>query len=236
MIHRDIKPGNILVEEREDGTLKPYIIDFGLAREVEDEGQTQTGAVLGTPAYMPPEQAQGDVRCDGSSLGRVFARRDAVRRDRGAAAVRRGASVEALDERWRYEDAPALGKVKKGVPADLETIVMKCLEREPSRRYDSARALAEDLQRFSTASPIQAKRASFGYVVLKKARKHKLAHGALVVLALGCARWSRGRMGAGAAAGGGAGERFGAGARREREGDGALLARGVRVADSRRRA
>jgi eukaryotic-like serine/threonine-protein kinase len=174
IIHRDIKPGNIMVERRIDGTLKPYIMDFGLAKEVEEKGKTVTGAILGTPAYMSPEQAQGDVR--------VMDRRSDV--------YSLGATLYSLiaghppfvaDHPWRllllvgFEDAPALSKVKKGVPADLETIVMKCLERDPGRRYDSARALALDLQRYLDGEPILGRRASIGYVLWKKARKHKLA-------------------------------------------------------------
>ncbi|MDI1433021.1 protein kinase domain-containing protein [Polyangium sorediatum] len=183
VIHRDIKPGNILVEAREDGSLKPYVMDFGLAREVSDRGETRTGAVLGTPAYMPPEQAKGDVRAmdrrsDVYSLGATLY--DVIA----------GRPPFVADHAWNllmavaYEEAPPLGTVKKGVPAELETIVMKCLEREPSRRYESARALAEDLQRFLDGEPILARRASIGYVLLKKARKHKLAT-SLLVIALG---------------------------------------------------
>ena len=181
MIHRDIKPGNILVEAREDGSLKPYVMDFGLAREVEDRGQTQTGAVLGTPAYMPPEQAKGDVRAmdrrsDVYSLGATFY--DVIA----------GRPPFVADHAWNllmavaYEEAPPLGGVKRGVPAELETIVMKCLEREPPRRYESARALAEDLQRFLDGEPIRARRASLGYVLWKKARKHKLATSLLALV------------------------------------------------------
>lgn len=184
MIHRDIKPGNVLIEAREDQTLKPYIMDFGLAREVEDKGQTQTGAVLGTPAYMPPEQAIGDVRAldrrsDVYSLGATLY--DVIA----------GRPPFVKDHPWdllmavAYEEAPPLGKAKKGVPADLETIVMRCLEREPSRRYESARALADDLQRYLDGEPIQAKRASLGYVLWKKAKKHKLLASLLVSLLVG---------------------------------------------------
>ncbi|HVK67054.1 MAG TPA: serine/threonine-protein kinase, partial [Polyangium sp.] len=186
LIHRDLKPGNILVEVGADGDIKPYVMDFGLAREVADRGETVTGAVVGTPAFMSPEQARGDVRT----------------LDRRSDVYSLGATLYDLvadqppfvaPHAWKllmmvaFEDAPALGKVKKGVPADLETIVMKCLERDPARRYDSARALAEDLQRFLDGEPIQARRASIGYVLWKKARKHKLATavgGVLFVAAL----------------------------------------------------
>src|SRR5262249_19717012 len=159
-----IKPGNVLVERREDGSHKPYIMDFGLAREVEEKGETRTGAIVGTPAYMPPEQARGDVRAmdrrsDVYSLGATLY--DVIA----------GRPPFEPEHPWKlllmvaYDDPPALGKLKKGVPQDLETIVMKCLERDPARRYDSARALAEDLQRFLDGEPIEGKRASLGYIL-----------------------------------------------------------------------
>ncbi|MBK9260036.1 MAG: protein kinase [Polyangiaceae bacterium] len=188
LIHRDIKPGNILVEKQADG-LKPYIMDFGLAKEVADQGQTVTGAVLGTPAYMAPEQARGELRqmdrrSDVYSLGATLYE------------VLAGQPPFVAQHTWKllmmvaFEDPQPLSALKKGLPADLETIVMKCLERDPGRRYDSARALAEDLQRFLDGEPIMARRASLGYVVLKKARKHKFvtALGSMTVvgaLALG---------------------------------------------------
>ena len=185
LIHRDLKPQNILVERAEDGSNKPYVVDFGLAREVEERGQTVTGAVVGTPAYMPPEQALGEVRAldrrsDVYSLGATLF--DLVA----------GQPPFTSEHPWQllmkvaYEDAPSIGRIKKGIPADLETIVMKCLERDPARRYDSARALAEDLGRFLDGDPIQGRRASFGYVAWKRIKKHKLL-AALGVMAVAAA-------------------------------------------------
>jgi eukaryotic-like serine/threonine-protein kinase len=184
MIHRDLKPGNILIEQREDGTWKPYVVDFGLARQVEDHEHTQTGEVLGTPAYMSPEQANGDVheldrRTDVYSLGATLY--DVIA----------GRPPFVSEHPWKLlvmmalEDPPPLRKVKPEVPKDLETIVMKCLERDRARRYDSARALAEDLQRLLDGEPIQAKRAAWGYVLWKKAHKHKLLTALVGVLVLG---------------------------------------------------
>lgn len=183
IIHRDIKPGNILCEKLPDGTVKPYIMDFGLAREVEGKGQTQTGAVIGTPAYMPPEQAKGDVRSmdrrsDVYSLGATLY--DVIANRPPFVAENSWSLLMAV----AYEDPPALGKVKPGVPLDLETIVTKAIEREPTRRYDSAKAFAEDLQRYLDGDPIFARRSSLGYVLWKKAKKNKwLAALAVTLLA-----------------------------------------------------
>ncbi len=184
MIHRDLKPGNILVEKHEDGTWKPYVVDFGLARQVEDHSQTQTGEVLGTPQYMSPEQANGDVheldrRTDVYSLGATLY--DVIA----------GRPPFVSEHPWKLlvmmtlEDPPPLREVKPGVPRDLDTIVMKCLEREREHRYDSARALADELQRVLDGEPIQAKRASWSYVLWKKAQKNKLLTALLAVLVLG---------------------------------------------------
>ncbi len=181
IIHRDIKPGNILCEKLPDGTMKPYIMDFGLAREVEGKGQTQTGAVIGTPAYMPPEQAKGDVRAmdrrsDVYSLGATLYD------------VLAGRPPFVSENSWSllmavaYEDPPPLGKVKTGVPIDLETIVSKSIEREPARRYESAKALAEDLQRYLDGDPIFARRSSIGYVLWKRAKKNKWLTALVVTL------------------------------------------------------
>jgi serine/threonine-protein kinase len=173
-IHRDIKPGNIMIERGEDGSCKPYVMDFGLARELEAWGQTMTGAIAGTPAFMAPEQARGEIRAldrrtDVYSLGATLY--DLLA---GRPPFKSSSLIELL-RRVGHEEAPPLRQVNREIPEDLETIVMKCLEREPHRRYDSARALAEDLARYLDGEPLNARRASLGYVLLKKARKHKLA-------------------------------------------------------------
>ncbi|APR85165.1 serine/threonine protein kinase [Minicystis rosea] len=196
LIHRDIKPQNILVARPEDGAPRPYVMDFGLAREVAERGQTMTGAVVGTPAYMPPEQALGDVR----ALDR---RSDVYALGATLYDVLAGRPPFVSEHPWKllmsvaYDDPPSLAQVKRGLPADLETIVMKCLERDPRRRYDSARALAEDLQRFLDGEPIHGKRASMGYVLWKKAKKHRLVT-ALALTAVAAALslggvWIKGR-------------------------------------------
>jgi predicted Ser/Thr protein kinase len=196
VIHRDIKPGNILVERGEDGSFKPYVMDFGLAREVAGEGQTVTGAVLGTPAYMAPEQARGDNR----SLDR---RSDVYSLGATLYELLAGRPPFEGEHAWKvlikvaHEEAPALSRVQKDIPKELETITMKCLEREPGRRYESAKAFGDDLQRFLDGEPILARRAALSYVLWKRVRKNRLAASlvataaGLVVLLFGV--WMKGR-------------------------------------------
>jgi len=184
LVHRDVKPGNILVERTEDKTWRPFVMDFGLARIVGEVGETMTGNVAGTPAYMAPEQARGEIRSldrrtDVYSLGATFYD------------ILAGHPPFVDDHPWKLlmridtEDAPALRSVSKNVPLDLETIVMKCLEREPDRRYDSARAFGEDLQRYLDGEPVLARKSSVLYRLAKRARKHKwlvsLAAAAIII-------------------------------------------------------
>jgi serine/threonine-protein kinase len=197
LIHRDLKPQNIMVEVQADGACKPYVVDFGLARDVAKEGETVTGAVLGTPAYMPPEQALGRVRAmdrrsDVYSLGATLYRMLA-----GRPPFVRESDYELLVAVANEEPEP-LRRVDPSIPADLETITMKCLAKEPERRYPSARALAEDLQRWLDGEPIAGRREGPGRRLLRRARKHKalvatVSLAALSVLVLGGvalrARW-----------------------------------------------
>lgn len=196
VLHRDVKPSNILVERGEDGAWKPYIMDFGLAREMGDSGNTITGAIMGTPAFMAPEQAAGKVRSldrrtDVYSLGATLY--DVLSGQKPFAA---DSLVLLLDKVMNEEPVP-IRRVDRNIPADLEAIVMKCLEKEPSARYESARALGDDLQRFLDGDPVKARRASLAYVLLKRAKRHRaavaLAGAALLAVLVVAALWIRGR-------------------------------------------
>jgi predicted Ser/Thr protein kinase len=195
LIHRDLKPANILVERPEDGGLKPYVMDFGLARDWHEE-HTATGSVLGTPHYMAPEQARGEVgrldrRVDVYSLGATL-----YQVLTGVPPFTAGNTLELLSRIQSEEPRPPR-QLDPDIPLDVEAIVLKCLEKERSARYDSARALGEDLERFLSGEPVHARRAGPGYRLSKKLRKHRLVVGlgslalAGVFLALGQAALTR---------------------------------------------
>jgi serine/threonine protein kinase len=152
VIHRDLKPANVLLLE--DGT--PKITDFGLAKKVEETGQTATGAVMGTPSYMAPEQAGGkkeqlgpatDVYALGAILYECLTGRPPFR------------AASALDTVLQVlsEEPVSPKQLNAKVPQNLETICLKCLQKEPGRRYAGAAALAEDLRRFQAGEPIVAR-------------------------------------------------------------------------------
>jgi predicted Ser/Thr protein kinase len=155
-LHRDLKPQNILIGT--DG--QPHILDFGLARPVEREaGLTRTGDVMGSPSYMPPEQATGRIgdigpATDVYALGAILY--EAIT---GSPPFTGETAMEVLSQVIDNEPSPPR-KVNPAVPADLETICLKCLEKRPERRYHSARALAEELERFLNFEPILARPAS----------------------------------------------------------------------------
>ncbi len=152
IIHRDLKPANILLAA--DGTLK--IADFGLAKRLEgDSGQTRTGSILGSPSYMAPEQALGDAKVGpaadqyalGATLYELLTGRPPFR----------GISVlDTLDMVRTKEPVPP-SQLLPRMPRDIETICLKCLEKDPARRYPDVAALAEDLRRFQAKEPIVAR-------------------------------------------------------------------------------
>jgi len=160
VLHRDLKPSNILLSGGPDtpiGQLEPHVTDFGLAKRVEgDPGLTQSGAIMGTPSYMAPEQASGkkgvvtvatDVYGLGAVLYAILAGRPPFQGD---------SVLETIAQvKDRALDPPS--SHGRRVDRDLETICLRCLEKEPGRRYSSAKAVAEDLERWLAGAPILAR-------------------------------------------------------------------------------
>ena len=171
LIHRDVKPANVLVEKSEAGEYTAYVADFGLAREVEAASATVTGNAVGTPLYMSPEQARGqsrrtDRRTDvyglGATLYELLAGKPPF-----AAETTVGVLLKVI-----YEEPQRLRDIDPTIPGELVTIVEKAMEKSPAQRYDTARAFAEDLQRYLDGEPILARPPTLGYRLAKRARKH----------------------------------------------------------------
>ncbi|MFO0891548.1 MAG: protein kinase [Isosphaeraceae bacterium] len=154
VVHRDLKPGNILIAA--DGT--PKVADFGLAKSLNMEsGLTATESILGSPTYMAPEQAEGRAKEVGP-LADVYALGVILYELLVGRPPFRGATVlETLEQVKSAEPVPP-SRLVPGVPRDLETVALSCLQKEPAKRYGSAEALADDLRRFLDDRPILARR------------------------------------------------------------------------------
>jgi WD40 repeat protein len=185
IVHRDLKPANIIIA----GDGEPKVTDFGLAKSISEEDRrgrrdlTKTGLAIGTPHYMAPEQASGrskeaDARTDVYSLGCVLYELVA-----GRPPFHGSSTVDVLQKHIEETPAPPAGRGMR-LPDDVVTICMKCLEKEPERRYRSTERLAEDIRSFLEGQPIAARRASVVYIVRHQIVRHK-AMALVVAAALG---------------------------------------------------
>jgi tetratricopeptide (TPR) repeat protein len=193
LVHRDLKPANVLLSfsgrsetgagpdtaplsERPLNECVPKITDFGIAKRLEEDSRTRTGAILGTPSYMAPEQAEGRVRdigppTDVYALGAILYELLTGQPPFG------GDTLLQTLELVRAQEPKPPSRLRPKVPHDLETICLKCLQKEPGRRYPTAQALAEDLRRFLAGEPIAARPVGTAERVVKWARRRPVVAG-----------------------------------------------------------
>jgi WD40 repeat protein/serine/threonine protein kinase len=206
VVHRDLKPANVLLQKDEGGRMKdesepclsgssfilppssflPKITDFGLAKRLDgDPAQTGSGAILGTPFYMAPEQAAGGSKAIGPAAD-VYALGAVLYECLTGRPPFKGATVLDTLELVRTQEPVPPRRLQPKVPRDLDTICLKCLQKEPGRRYADAAALAADLRAFREGRPIQARPVGPGEQAVKWARRRP-AVAALLAAVVGVA-------------------------------------------------
>jgi tetratricopeptide (TPR) repeat protein/tRNA A-37 threonylcarbamoyl transferase component Bud32 len=168
IVHRDLKPSNVVFDL--DGT--PKITDFGLAKRLEvEDGQTHTGQIMGTPSYMAPEQAQGDVHKVGPPAD-IYALGAILYETLTGRPPFKGPNAVSTLRQVVYEDVLPPSRIEPRIARDLETICLKCLQKEPWQRYATALELAGDLRRYLDHCPICARRTSLRERGARWVRRH----------------------------------------------------------------
>ncbi len=201
IVHRDLKPANILLgrrvpgighgeEKKSIGSSRspmpdaqcPKITDFGLAKQMGSQtGQTQSGDVLGTPSYMAPEQAEGRIHDIGPATD-VYALGAILYELVTGRPPFKGTTLLETLEQVRIQEPVAPRQMHQHAPRDLETITLKCLQKDPHKRYGSALELAEDLRRFQDGEPIKARPVSVAERVVRWGRRNPKIAGLLAAL------------------------------------------------------
>ena len=198
VIHRDLKPGNILlaptsVSKTQSPAVEPLdaerpsinlfaakVTDFGLAKQLDESTQTKTGLVMGTPSYMAPEQAKGKkdvgIAADIYALGAILY--DCLT---GRPPFKGATSFETVLQ-VTNEEPVSPRQLQPNIPRDLETICLKCLSKAPEKRYASALELADDLSRFTKGEPIQARRTGAAERAWRWCRRNPIVAGLLVTI------------------------------------------------------
>ena len=217
VVHRDLKPANILLQSPQSSVLGPQsdgnqlgtgvwrlgtpkVADFGLARRIDtDTGQTRSGMILGTPDYMAPEQAAGRNKEVGPPAD-VYALGAILYESLTGRAPFKGIGLLETLEQVRSMDPVPPRRLQPGVPRDLETICLKCLQKDPARRYLTATDLADDLRRFVDGLPVRARPTSRIERWAKRARRNPVAAGLtaamflVLIAAIGYGVWYHFRL------------------------------------------
>ncbi len=190
ILHRDLKPANILLQAPgllPGGLAVPKVADFGLAKRLDQEkGQTHAGTVIGTPSYMPPEQAEGRIKDLGPAVD-IYALGAILYELLTGRPPFKGETLMDTVRQVVHEEPVSPVRLNSKVPFDLQVICLKCLEKEPRRRYVSAAALADDLRRWLNGEPIRARPAGALERAVKWSRRRPAAATLIAVSVLALA-------------------------------------------------